>query len=180
MGTLGHKLRVFDDPGTRFRGRWSLRSNYTPTNLAFTKKKGSYQGIFTLVHEMAHAFLDCYSYAIISRLKLRAQKEYLGLTGHGPAWCNAMSVIQKALERELQYTRGDADIRKCKKAPVSFGIESGIKKETKKSSWKPTKYQLEPWGLPDSVQENLGTSGPEEENDDQLVGVELNSCRAIL
>jgi hypothetical protein len=72
MGTLGHKLRVFDDPGTRFRGRWSPRSNYTTTNLAFTKKNGSYQGIFTLVHEMARAFLDCYSYAIILRLKLRA------------------------------------------------------------------------------------------------------------
>jgi hypothetical protein len=92
--------------------------------------------ICTLVHEMLHAFLEIYtcicdSCTIISDAGGFIEGEDCS---HGPLWANCMLLIQESMTRELGWQ-------------VKRGIATSVKKQMKRTNWKPKDHQLVRWGL---------------------------------
>lgn len=93
--------------------------------------------ICTLLHEMVHAFLRCYTCMRAEDGCLRKWEPRMGgegRNGHGPAWANGMIVVQESLRREVGWH-------------VECGVSSGVRHAMRKTGWRARPDQLERWGM---------------------------------
>jgi SprT-like family len=121
---------------TGSRGVFTYRDRGIHINLAshlMREGRGTHrqQYLAVLLHEMTHAFLTIYSCKCLSCWP--SFKNRVGNHGHGPSWCDSMSAIKQAVERDLGWY-------------TEFGIADSLQMEIL-DGFKPTYEQLVRWGL---------------------------------
>lgn len=121
-----------------FHGMYDPQTHIIRINLSLPPPQ-DYRGtveewrICVLLHEMLHAFLILYSCRRRDDGCLAMWDLSMGGAsdvGHGPAWANAMTVIQAALRREVRWE-------------VDCGINKSVRHTMSISDWHPRPDQLQ-------------------------------------